>query len=359
MLLNFLFSLLLFINPVNAHAPETRQVTITKSQAESMSEADFYAKAIELGDPTEQSLALYGNIQKPGELTLYTFTASKDGEIPVEVLVPVRDRNKYFRPSYFILSPTIINKIDDQLDIPVPENYGIKVVNVQAEDRKIVYEPYSLERLYTGRSLDIAVKENTKYFIGVFEPNNFTGDYSLAVGLAENFDNVSKIDLAKNIFKIKLGLVGNTQVFWGRFLGTFLMLAGLIVGLGAVTVIDLHGFLGRHDPYWFKATISAHKVTKPLIWLGTFMLAAGGLIINWYSWFTGVALFQLILLLIMVLNGAYLSFVVSPKLIKLEKTSAKSLNKSLQRRITVSFLVSFTTWWLQVALFVWNVTVLN
>ncbi len=58
-------------------------------------------------------------------------------------------------------------------------------------------------------------------------------------------------------------------------LSILLIFAGLIVGLGAVTVIDLHGFLGRKSPYWAEATTRAHHVTKPLIWLGTLLYGAG------------------------------------------------------------------------------------
>lgn len=30
-----------------------------------------------------------------------------------------------------------------------------------------------------------------------------------------------------------------------NFIGLFIFLAGFVIGLGAVTVIDIHGFLGR------------------------------------------------------------------------------------------------------------------
>jgi hypothetical protein len=45
--------------------------------------------------------------------------------------------------------------------------------------------------------------------------------------------------------------------------------------LGAVTVIDLHGFLGRKSSYWTEATTRTHKVTKPLIWAGLFLQCLG------------------------------------------------------------------------------------
>lgn len=61
-----------------------------------------------------------------------------------------------------------------------------------------------------------------------------------------------------------------------NFLGLFILIAGFIVGLGAVTVIDLHGFLGRKSSYWTEATTRTHKVTKPMIWFGIMMAVIGG-----------------------------------------------------------------------------------
>jgi hypothetical protein len=67
---------------------------------------------------------------------------------------------------------------------------------------------------------------------------------------------------------------------WFDILGLFLHLAGFVVGLGAVTVIDLHGFLGRKSSYWTEATTRTHKVTKPLIWLGLSLAVIGGAIFH-------------------------------------------------------------------------------
>ena len=64
------------------------------------------------------------------------------------------------------------------------------------------------------------------------------------------------------------------------FIGLFIFLAGLIIGLGAVTVIDIHGFLGRKSSYWTEATTRTHKVTKPLIWIGIAFAIIGGIILS-------------------------------------------------------------------------------
>jgi hypothetical protein len=64
---------------------------------------------------------------------------------------------------------------------------------------------------------------------------------------------------------------------WKAFFGLFIHLAGFVIGLGAVTVIDLHGFLGRKSPYWTEATTRTHKVTKPPYLVGNDLGNLGGL----------------------------------------------------------------------------------
>ena len=129
-------------------------------------------------------------------------------------------------------------------------------------------------------------------------------------------------------------------------LGLFLLLAGFIVGLGAVTVIDIHGFLGRKSNYWTEATTRAHKVTKPLIWLGMFLAIAGGLIFFRHDYSDTPSILGAVAIAL-ILNGIFLSFSVSPFLLKREKEGrqAELLPKEWQNRIIVSLIVSDLGWW--------------
>ncbi|MFP4539719.1 MAG: hypothetical protein ACLFNN_02165 [Candidatus Paceibacterota bacterium] len=135
----------------------------------------------------------------------------------------------------------------------------------------------------------------------------------------------------------------------------FIFLAGFVVGLGAVTVIDLHGFLARHSSYWTVATIRAHKVTKPLIWIGVALAIAGGTsfyingLVNW------IPITHAIVAFVLIINGLFLSFYVSPYLLRQEKEGRDQelLPSRLQKAITVSFLVSFVGWWGSLALLSW------
>jgi hypothetical protein len=133
-----------------------------------------------------------------------------------------------------------------------------------------------------------------------------------------------------------------------------LIVMGLIIGLGAVTVIDIHGFLGRKSKYWTEATTKTHKVTKPLIWIGMLLFTVGSI----FTYDGALLLTQLIIVGALVLNGLMLSFSVSPYLIEREVkgTQSELLPKSWQNKITASFIVSFLGWWASVLLFIVHIS---
>ena len=134
---------------------------------------------------------------------------------------------------------------------------------------------------------------------------------------------------------------------WFDFIALFIFISGFIIGLGAVTVIDIHGFLGRKSSYWSEATTRTHKVTKPLIWLGILLAIFGGLILYRDDMYSLIPRIHLMIAVILVVNGLFLSFKVSPYLLKKEKEglSKELLPKSLQNRIIVSLIISDIGWW--------------
>lgn len=138
------------------------------------------------------------------------------------------------------------------------------------------------------------------------------------------------------------------------FIGLFLLLTGFVIGLGAVTVIDIHGFLGRKSSYWTQATIRTHKVTKPMIWIGIALIVIGGLLFYRHESFADVPLIHAIIAAVLVVNGYFLSFKVSPFLLQREKNgrSKELLSAAWQRRILVSLIISDVGWWGGLALLV-------
>ncbi len=141
------------------------------------------------------------------------------------------------------------------------------------------------------------------------------------------------------------------------FIALFILFAGFIIGLGAVTVIDIHGFMGRKSAYWTEATTRTHKITKPLIWLGTILAIIGGSIFyKTLNVESNSMIVHAILAIILIINGVWLSFSVSPFLLAREKEGKQSelLPSDWQIKITLSFIVSFIGWWGSFALFIWQ-----
>ena len=131
------------------------------------------------------------------------------------------------------------------------------------------------------------------------------------------------------------------------FIGLFLFLAGFVIGLGAVTVIDIHGLLGRKSSYWTEATTRTHKVTKPMIWAGILLAIVGDLIFYRNEALAGIPLIHAVIAVALILNGYFLSFKVSPFLLRREKEgkSGELLPTSWQKKIIASLLVSDIGWW--------------
>ena len=126
-------------------------------------------------------------------------------------------------------------------------------------------------------------------------------------------------------------------------LGLFLLLSGYVIGLGAVNVIDWHGFLARKSRYWTEATIRTHKVTKPLIWVGTVLALLGGILV-----YQGVfLLYHSVIFGLLVCNGLFLTFRVSPYLLRREQDgkATELLPRSWQRQVLQSFVLSDIGWW--------------
>ncbi len=138
-----------------------------------------------------------------------------------------------------------------------------------------------------------------------------------------------------------------TMHAWIDAIGLFLFMMGFVIGLGAVTVIDIHGFLGRKSSYWTEATTRTHKVTKPMIWAGIFLAILGGLLFYRSAPFTGIPLVHAIIALCLIANGYFLTFKVSPFMLAREQEgrSGELLPAPWQHKIMISLIVSDIGWW--------------
>ena len=364
-----------------AHGPilEPARGSMVASSVDSQSSTDLLEDAVGLTDPTDNSLAVYGTLLKPGEIDAYYFIPRRSVAIPLELLVPKRGSSADMFPTLVLahestataksMKPrTMITQVAEtetttggSFLLSLPGALELSVFETRRGAREAFFEPFSLEYLYHGNEQDILLEKGAKYYLLVFEPQNYTGDYVIGLGDVEDFSDVSLVGLLKEVLFIKLGLYGGRSVPWGELIGLFIFMAGFIVGLGAVTVIDLHGFLGRTSSYWTETTIRAHKVTKPLIWIGFVLCFMGGYVLYRDIGLSATAALQLIIAIPLVLNGAFLSFYISPRLLAREREgkAQELLPSSMQAKIAFSFVLSFLGWWTEVFLLAYYLMVIR
>ncbi|MDQ3018830.1 MAG: hypothetical protein M3Q64_03095 [bacterium] len=354
--MNILISIVLlfgsFLVPtvVDAHHPVVEPIVAGQFKNEG-----FYFRAIKLEDPTQSSLAVYGSLNAPDEYDLYAFVPAEDATIPLELLVPISNSNKNFKPSVFVIAKDLQERTETILPFEIPKDYQVLEIKNLEDRSRIFYEPFAAERYYQSEQKQLVIQKGKNYFLAVMDTHQQNGDYALGLGTKENFSDVSFPGLIKNVVTMKLGLAGNPLIPWTDLAGLFLLLAGFVIGLGSVTVIDIHGFLGTRSGYWNEATIRTHKITKPLIWVGFMLVLVGGSLFFRESWLNGVVFFQALLFVMLLFNALFLTFWVSPRLIKREDEgrAQELLPSSWQKAITVSFLLSFVGWWGRLGLLVW------
>jgi len=122
-------------------------------------------------------------------------------------------------------------------------------------------------------------------------------------------------------------------------------LIGMVVGMGAAIVIETFGLISRKSGFWTSVTINTHYVTKPLIWIGTLIFGFTWFLIMGTNSFSFPYAYKTILLTVLFFNGSYLSFVISPRLIRHKKMNGeKVLPNSLQIMIIPSALISSLGW---------------
>jgi hypothetical protein len=77
--------------------------------------------------------------------------------------------------------------------------------------------------------------------------------------------------------------------------------------------------------------------------------------------FAGISFIHAVLAIVLILNGTFLSFWVSPRLLMMEKDgkARELLPLDLQMKIAMSFIISFFGWWSSLFLLVWYIVVLR
>jgi hypothetical protein len=275
---------------------------------------DYFQEALPITDPTQASLAIFGRLGWPDEIDLYTFVPAKSESIPIEALVPAQQSNQNFRPAILIIGRDIQPQQQSELpaeflaELPIklPENFRARVIKPPEGKRGVFFEKRMLERFYRGNEQQVRLTAGQPYYLALYEPNHFTGSYTLGIGSAENFKDASKYSTLKNILAIKMGAFGGKPIPWLDLLGLSLLSGGLTLGMASVIVV----WLSRSST---SLTINAADMSNRLLRVvmryvraGILIAIAGGAILYRQSQLSGVATFQALLGVALIAYAVYL-----------------------------------------------------
>lgn len=123
----------------------------------------------------------------------------------------------------------------------------------------------------------------------------------------------------------------------------FIHLISLVVGFGAVVVIDTCGFLWLIKKIKLSFVEKVARITQPLIWTGwSFLVLSGIPLIIMKGTISGLTTIKIFLVLLLGLNGLYLHII--KKGLK-GVTNNDNIPKILKFRITFATTISQIGWW--------------
>lgn len=273
--------------------------------------SQFSQKASTITDPTLASLAIYGRLEWPNEIDLYAFVPAKSESIPVEAMVLVRQFNYNFRPAVIIIgrdiAPPEQSNSPASLPFILPDGFRARVIMPPEGERGAFMERRTLERLYRGNEQWIRLTAGQPYYIALYDPNHFTGSYSLGLGAVENFKGVSKYSIFKTVLKIKMGMFGGRSFPWLDFMGLFMLATGLTLGAGAVIITWLSSKSANLMVNQSDRASRILSLAMKYVWFGILLAIAGGALLYRLSYLSGVAAFQAMLALALIFYAVYLS----------------------------------------------------
>ncbi len=305
-----------------------------------------------IADPVSASQPVFGRIDVPGEVDFYTFTASRDITLSIELAIPVRPTSRNFQPIVTVYRPGVS---ETSVPVGIPAGYSAEVIPPDPSPSTL-YEPISAERLIHVSSRRMSFSAGQPIYLTVSEPSGRTGDYIVGLGSATDFSNISIFGLFGRTLAFKLGLSEGRSLPLGDAVGLFIAVVGTVLALGTLTLASLLSIFARESRALFRAARSSTTVVVSLLWGGFAVYYAGLSILYRQSGFSGPGTIQEVLLLFMLIVMIYTTFVVRPRLHAQDSAGAREASsKGLRRRVILSLISLQVLWWGQVGLLSWYV----
>lgn len=323
---------------------------------ESLIQGLYFPNEIKLTDPTTQGQQIYGDLTTPFEVKSYYFIPAKNGTITIDLAVPARPSDSSFRPAWEIIGPNMTPQaMQIEFSIPTGSTDVGHDYYVPPGNRNYYYDSVSMQKVYHGNIQQIPVLAGQVYYLNIFEPLHYMGDYILKVGDKKTFPYAS-ISYGAKSFLIMLGLTSGNATPWIDIAGYFLTIGGLILGLGTSLSLVFFLFLERKSAKWTEIILEFYKPAIQIIRIGMLVFTIGSIIVYRESEFSGVALWQLFLLLLLIFISMVLDTQLHSRFHQSEITDTK-VPLTPKKTLFISSISLILCLWLEVLLFVWYLLV--
>lgn len=152
-----------------------------------LTSTELYATNQPLGDPSVTGVTLYGQLTASGEIDVYSFMPTQDDTIPIEIVVPAKNKYGNFRPSLVVIGQNLPPQDYTDIPVAVPLGYDQYVLPSPVGKRTAYFDIRGLQLIFSGSTTTIPVTAQTPYFLFIYDPREFTGEYRIRVGSRSNF----------------------------------------------------------------------------------------------------------------------------------------------------------------------------
>ncbi len=137
------------------------------------------------------SWAAYNQLEKAGDIDFYSFKAEQGEEIYFNMVIPVIDRFKDFKPDLALIGPALENNYDgfdpDYINsiLTLEPDEKIIIVRDYQDNPDIFFEPFTRTSYWRRQKFSTAAPAAGDYYLAVFSAEQQLGKYTLAIGRRE------------------------------------------------------------------------------------------------------------------------------------------------------------------------------
>ncbi len=146
-----------------------------------------FDSALEIPDH-KISWAIYEDLESRDTM-FYFFEGKKGDSVYSQIVIPKMEKLEYFSPSLVIIGPGIpIDNTIDTLPFEIIQGTGAAIFDYNGPiPSEEFYEPFGQVTYWERQEIEIRLPESGIFYLVVYDANQQSGKYSLAVGKIEDF----------------------------------------------------------------------------------------------------------------------------------------------------------------------------